>query len=837
MKPNGNEQAADSLCGVAIRGARTHNLKNVSLDVPRNALVVFTGVSGSGKSSLAFDTIYAEAQRRFLESTSPYARRLIDQVAAPDVSSIDGLPPAVALRQQRASAQERSSVGSVSQISTTLRLLYSRAGAKPDDAFIPAEAFSPNTPQGACPACQGIGRVYDATEALMVPDPTLSIRDGAIASWPRGWQRNNLRDILIALGHDVDRPWQDLPAAEREWILFTDEQPTVPIFAGLTAEEAREEIKKGRKPTYNGTFIGARKYVMDNLADTSEAKRKRLALFVTSSVCPVCHGKRLSAPALAVRFAGLDIAEMADLPLSELSHLLAPYGRGEHDDEWPDEASRAAVHLLVGEICERLKRLLELGLGHLQLSRRATMLSSGELQRLRLGTQLLSKLFGVIYVLDEPSAGLHPSDVAALLEPLKSLRDSGNSVFIVEHNLDLIRQAEWLVDVGPGAGRQGGEIVHNGSLSALKSNPRSQTGRYLFFPAAPDESRRPPPTEWLSLRDVSSNNIVALDVDVPLKRLSVITGVSGSGKSTLLNTVLPRLIGRGVLDDAADEEYEALEERAVSGDIVAGAEQIDRIVRIDQRPIGRTPRSNLATYTGLFDTVRKIFAATPDARARGFDAARFSFNLPQGRCPVCEGQGQVVIEMMFMPSVTAPCAACGGKRYNAETLEVRWRDLSIADVLDLTVEQALPLFEQEKPVHRALATLDAMGLGYLTLGQPATILSGGEAQRIKLATELQRTPRGSLLYLLDEPSSGLHPADMDKVLHHLQLLVDGGHTVVMVEHDMRIAAQADWIIDLGPGSGRDGGRLVASGPPRMVAAKAGSRTAPYLAKQFNSLNA
>lgn len=823
---------------VTITGARTHNLQEVSLSFPRDAMVVFTGVSGSGKSSLAFDTIYAEAQQRYLESVAPHARRLIEQIAAPDADDIQGLPPAVALKQSRGGTQERSTVGSMTRIAVNLRLLYSRAGKRPADVpFMTAEAFSPNNPQGACPVCHGIGVVPELNRAALVPDRTLSIREGAIAAWPVGWHGKNLRTILEMLDYDVDAPWDTLPEKQQQWILFTDEQPSTGVYPGLNAAQRQKAIAAGVEPDYRGTYTSPAKYVLQNVSGGKDSVKKRLSRFVTIAPCSACHGKRLNPDALTVTFAGHDIAALGEMTIRKLKSVLLPYAEKTSAD-LPDEAAlREAVIRLTRDIVGRLDQLEALGLGHLSLGRRTTMLSSGELQRIRLATQMISKLFGVLYVLDEPSAGLHPEDVAALMPPLRSLLAAGNSLLIVEHNLDVIAEADWVVEVGPGPGRQGGNVVYNGEPAGLKHIATSATARYLFNEQRPPLREHRAPNAWLSLKNVACNNLNALDVDFPLASMTVITGVSGSGKSTLLTRVIPGLLSQIDNSDVDEEQDDEALKQSVRGEVAAGGEALKRLVRIDQRPIGRTPRSNLATYTGFFDTVRKLFADTPEAKKRGFDAGRFSFNLPEGRCPVCEGQGIISIELLFMPEASAPCTACGGKRYNDETLAVKWQHLSIADILALTVDDAVAVFQHNEPIQRSLSALTALGLGYLTLGQPATELSGGECQRIKLARELQRVQRGNGLYLLDEPSSGLHPADMDKLVLVLDQLIQRGNTVIMAEHDMRIAAEADWVIDLGPGSGDNGGQVVAAGSPAQVSASANSRTAPYLKKRLHAREA
>ena len=827
---------------VQVRGAREHNLKNIDVDIPRDSLVVFTGVSGSGKSSLAFGTLYAEAQRRYLESVSPYARRLFHQMAVPEVDAIDGLPPAVALQQQRGSPTTRSSVGSVTTLSNLLRMLYSRAGDYPrGQQLLYAESFSPNTPQGACPKCHGLGRVYEVTEKSMVPDDTLTIRERAIAAWPTAWGGQNQRDILVSMGIDVDRPWRDLPKKQRDWILFTDEQPEVPVYAGLTPEQTRRALKRKDEPSYQGTFSSARRHVMHSFANTQSPLMKKRALqYMLSTECTLCHGKRLRPESLAVKFADLDLAELSRLSLKELARIMRPYADGSARQlrkasvDHPEKA--LVTKRITQDLQARLVSLLDLGLGYLSLERSTPTLSPGELQRLRLATQVRSNLFGVVYVLDEPSAGLHPADTESLLTALDQLKASGNSLFVVEHDLDVVRRADWIVDVGPAAGEQGGKILYSGPPEGLAHIEQSQTRRYLFDSADAKLHERTPrtPRGWLRLTGVTRNNLDQLEVAFPKGVLTSVTGVSGSGKSSLVSQVLVELVARRLGHELPPEEVEAdeLEHTAVvtlGGQITGGMEGIARLVRVDQKPIGRTPRSNPATYTGLFDHIRKLFAQTPAARARRYDAGRFSFNVAKGRCPNCEGEGFVMVELLFLPSVYAPCPVCHGTRYNAKTLEIKYRGKSIADALRMTVDVAWEFFADEPHVRRSLSVLREVGLGYLRLGQPATELSGGEAQRIKLATELQRAQRGDTLYVLDEPTTGLHPADVEKLAVQLDGLVESGNTVIVVEHDMRVIAGSDWVIDIGPGAGEEGGRVVVAGPPPTVA-KAAGRTAPYLAR-------
>jgi excinuclease ABC subunit A len=826
---------------VHVRGAREHNLKNVDVEIPRDALVVFTGVSGSGKSSLAFGTLYAEAQRRYLDSVSPYARRLFDQLSIPEVDTIEGLPPAVALQQHRGSPTSRSSVGSVTTLSNLLRMLYSRAGRyPPGQEILYAESFSPNTPQGACPTCHGLGRIYDVTERSLVPDDTLTIRERAVAAWPPAWQGQNLREILMTLGHDVDKPWRELPKKDRDWILFTDEQPTVPVYSGLELRDVQRALKRREQPSYMGTFTSAKRYVMNTFANTQSAMiKKRVAKHLISTECPECHGKRLRREALSVTFAGCDIAEISRKPLKKLADVMrkAAEGAGAEIKKMAgDHPEKVIVAQRIAEdLCGRLKVLMDLGLGYLTLERSTPTLSPGELQRLRLATQVRSNLFGVVYVLDEPSAGLHPADTEALLVALDRLKASGNSLFVVDHEVDVIRHADWIVDIGPDAGEHGGEVLYSGPPAGLERVKASKTRRYLFDDHAP-YTREPRQAHGrLRLEGVTRNNLKKLAVDFPLGVFTSVTGVSGSGKSSLVSQVLVELVAGHLgheipVDVEESDELERSASTPSEGHITSGIEKIKRLVVVDQKPIGRTPRSNLATYTGLFDNVRKLFAATKIAKQRRYDAGRFSFNVAKGRCENCEGEGFVCVELLFLPSVYAPCPTCHGARYNAKTLEVTYRDKNIADVLGMTVDAAHQFFEDEAHVRRALGVLREVGLGYLRLGQPATELSGGEAQRIKLATELQRMQRGDTLYVLDEPTTGLHPADVEKLKKQLDGLVDAGNTVVVVEHDMHIVAGSDWVIDIGPGAGDEGGRVVAAGTPMQVAKSKESRTAAYLAK-------
>lgn len=801
---NGRSLPPGSSGWIQVRGAREHNLRDVDVDLPRDCFVVFTGVSGSGKSSLAFGTVFAESQRRYFESVAPYARRLMSQVGAPEIDSINGLPPAVALQQPRGGTSSRSTLGTLSSLSDVLRLLYSRAGTYVADAeHLPAAAFSPNTAIGACHTCHGSGVARHTTESLLVPDPTLSIEDGAIGIWAtRAWQGINVRRMVTLLGINRYVPWQTLPQAERDWLLFTDETPRMLIDAQ----------KLGQPSSYYGTWQSAEKYLMRNVAKTgSTAQRKKLEPFLTEGPCPTCHGKRLQAAALSVTFAGVDIADLSAMALSEVHALLESglEAQARGIDRHGAAASTAA-RSLVKDFGSRVAAIIDLGLGYLSMDRSSTALSAGELQRVRLAGQLQAGLFGVLYVLDEPSAGLHPADSEALYTALRGLITAGNSLFVVEHDLTIARNADWVVDVGPDAGTFGGHIIHSGPPDALAKAANSATAAFMFGHTGSLQRETREPTSWRELTHLSRNNVRDLSVKLPLGVMTVVTGVSGSGKSSLLA---------------------ALTEQLESDNAAAADPQ--RIISIDQRPIGRSPRSNLATYTGLFDAVRHIFAATPAAKERGWAAGRFSFNVEAGRCPTCAGEGFISIELVFLPSSYSPCPTCHGSRYNPETLEVSYRGHDIGQVLAMTVLDAADFFADTPAVHRALTTLLDVGLGYLTLGQPATELSGGEAQRIKLATELQRPRREGTVFMLDEPTGGLHPVNVRDLVRVLGRLTDAGDTVVAVEHDMQVVAAADWIIELGPGGGNEGGTIVAAATPSDLLDNLQSITAPYLRRSLN----
>lgn len=825
---------------VRVRDAHLHNLKHVSTEFPRGKLVAFTGVSGSGKSSLAFGTVHGESQRRYLESIAPFARRLIGSAVDPQVESLTGLPPTVALEQRTSGGGARSTVSTVTTLSNGIRLLYSRAGDHPADVLelgsplhdgrLLAGAFSPNTPEGMCPECHGTGVLHEPTERSMVPDPTLSVNEGAIAAWPGAWLGKNFHDILATLDVvDMDIPWQDLPQEARDWVLFTDETPVVTVDPDRSVDQTQR--------TYSGRWRSVNRYLQDSVAASkSEKTRERALRYLDTFVCPVCHGHRLNPADQRVTYLGLRIWELNALSAEEVLEKLS--ARQEEVAGLPDDPVVEAERLLLPSVVPVLRTMVGLGLGHLSLDRPAGTLSTGELQRLRLAAQLRSGLFGVAYVLDEPSAGLHPSEKGVLLELFDEFIAEGNSVLLVEHDMRLVEEADWIVDVGPRAGAEGGRVLWSGPVQGLAGVSDSATARYLGAPRPEPlgAGQVREPAGFLELRGITVRNIQDADVRIPRKAFTAVTGVSGSGKSTLLDAALAPALESVVRTSVADEPTgdEAAEELAPAATehetpgVLSGAEGIDRLVRITQKPIGRSPRSCLATYTGLFDRVRKLFASTPEAQRRGWTVSRFSFNVVEGRCPTCQGEGQVEVELIFLPGAYTPCPDCHGARYTEETLEVTWNGKSVAEVLQLTVRDALKFFADDARVLRALKALDAIGLGYLTLGQPATELSGGEAQRIKLATELQRAQRGHTVYLLDEPTTGLHPADVDLLVQELNRLVDAGNTVVVVEHDLRVVAGADWVVDLGPGAGARGGRVLVEGTPADVAACPESATGAWL---------
>ena len=943
---------------LVVRGAREHNLKDVSLDLPRDAMIVFTGLSGSGKSSLAFDTIFAEGQRRYVESLSAYARQFLGQMDKPDVDFIDGLSPAVSIDQKSASRNPRSTVGTITEVYDYLRLLYARIG-KPhcpicgrpiarqtpqqivdrvmeleegtrfqvlapvvrgrkgeygellrelqtkgysrarvdgtivrlDEALtgqLPAlkkyekhdievivdrlavkdtarrrltdsvetalglsggvvildfidlpetdqhrermysehlaclyddlsfdelepRSFSFNSPWGACPDCTGLGTKLEVDPELIVPDVSKSLADGALAPWSSGHLSDYFVRLIEALGETIgfrmDTPWAKLPAAARQALL-----------RGYDAQvHVRYRNRYGRERSYYTTFEGVIPWVERRHAEAeSDSSREKFAGYMREVPCPSCGGARLKPVSLAVTVDGRSIAELCALPVGELAKQLLTLELSDRD--------RQIAGRIIKEVNARMGFLLDVGLDYLTLNRASATLAGGEAQRIRLATQIGSGLVGVLYVLDEPSIGLHQRDNHRLLETLLRLRDLGNTLIVVEHDEDTIRAADWVVDIGPRAGEHGGNIVVSGTVTDLLASPDSLTGAYLAGrQAIPVPATRRPrkATREVAVKGAAEHNLRGVDVAFPLGCLVAVTGVSGSGKSTLVNDILYKALARE-LNGA----------RTVPGKHVrvTGIQHLDKVVHVDQGPIGRTPRSNPATYTGVFDHVRKLFAATVEAKIRGYQPGRFSFNVKGGRCEACSGDGTIKIEMQFLPDVYVPCEVCHGARYNTDTLQVHYKGKTIAEVLDMPIEEAAEFFEAVPAIHRHLKTLVDVGLGYVRLGQPAPTLSGGEAQRVKLASELQRRATGRTIYVLDEPTTGLHFEDIRKLLGVLNRLVEAGNTVIVIEHNLDVIKTADWVIDLGPEGGAGGGLVVATGPPEQIAAVEESYTGQFLKK-------
>jgi excinuclease ABC subunit A len=933
---------------LVVRGAREHNLKDVSVDLPRDALIVFTGLSGSGKSSLAFDTIFAEGQRRYVESLSAYARQFLGQMDKPDVDFIEGLSPAVSIDQKSTSRNPRSTVGTITEVYDYLRLLFARIGhphcpecgdpisrqtpqqivdqvltlpaktrfqvlapvvrerkgeyqelfrqlqtqgfsrvrvdgvvygltevptlkkqekhtievvidrltVSPDSRqrltdsvetalglghgyvileFVDREddgreviysehlacprdglsfeeleprSFSFNSPFGACPECTGLGTTREVDAELVVPDPDLSLAEGAIAVWSRGQVSDYFHRLLAAvseeLGVDMDTPWRKLPARARRALL--EGHPT--------EVHVRYRNRYGRQRSYYTVYEGVLPYVKRRHEESeSDTARERFEGYMREIPCPACAGTRLKPLSLAVTIADRSIADIAGLPIGEAARFL-------NDLELSDRETTIAARVLK-EVNERLRFLVDVGLDYLSLDRASATLAGGEAQRIRLATQIGSGLVGVLYVLDEPSIGLHQRDNRRLIDTLVRLRDLGNTLIVVEHDEDTIRTADWVVDIGPGAGEHGGQIVVSGPVDDLLRNPDSLTGQYLTGARAIDvpTARRPQGQGGITVQGAREHNLQDVTVEFPLGNLVAVTGVSGSGKSTLVNDILYAVLARE-LNGA----------RIVPGKHgkVTGIDTLDKVVHVDQSPIGRTPRSNPATYTGVFDHIRKLFAETPEAKVRGYQQGRFSFNVKGGRCEACAGDGTIRIEMNFLPDVYVPCEVCHGARYNRETLEVHYKGKTISQVLDMPIEVGLDFFENIPPIARHLRTLVDVGLGYVRLGQSAPTLSGGEAQRVKLAAELQKRATGRTVYVLDEPTTGLHFEDIRKLLGVLHSLVDRGNTVIVIEHNLDVIKTADWVIDMGPEGGSGGGTVVATGTPEDIAQHPGSHTGRFL---------
>ena len=946
---------ANDLTSIRVQGARENNLKNVDLTIPRDAMVVFTGLSGSGKSSLAFDTIFAEGQRRYVESLSSYARMFLGQVDKPDVDFIEGLSPAVSIDQKSTSKNPRSTVGTITEIYDYMRLLWARIGhphcpecgeeitqqtpqqivdilqeypertrlqilapvvsarkgefvdlfkdlltqgysrarvdgetvqlsdppklakqykhtievvvdrivikdgihqrltdsietalkladgrvlidfvdREQDDPertrsfsenlacpnnhplqidTIEPRAFSFNSPFGACSACDGIGSRLEVDTELLVPDPDLTLGEGAIAPWSQGKATTEYWLRLLAglgeeLGFDLNTPFKDLPAKTRAAILDGKDYKV----------EVSYRNRFGRERRYTSGFEGVKAYIKRKHEETeSDFARDRYEQYMRQVACPSCGGARLNPTILGVKVGGQSIADITDLSLADALAFVRSLQLSAREAKIGEQVLK--------EIDARLQFLLDVGLDYLTLSRSAGTLSGGEAQRIRLATQIGSGLVGVLYVLDEPSIGLHQRDNRRLIETLTKLRDMGNTLIVVEHDEDTMREADWIVDVGPGAGEHGGEIVHSGSFEELLKNTKSITGDYMAGRRSievPASRRSVDKKRQLTVRGARENNLKNVTVSFPLGVFTAVTGVSGSGKSTLVNDILYTSLANK-LNGA----------KQVPGrhKSIDGLEHLDKVIHVDQSPIGRTPRSNPATYTGVFDHIRKLFAETSEAKMRGYTPGRFSFNVKGGRCEDCSGDGTLKIEMNFLPDVYVPCETCHGKRYNRETLEVHYKGKTIADVLEMPVEEAAEFFAAFTPIARHLNTLVDVGLGYIRLGQPATTLSGGEAQRVKLATELQKRSNGRSIYVLDEPTTGLHFEDIRKLLAVLQSLVDKGNSVITIEHNLDVVKCADWIIDMGPEGGSGGGTVIAEGTPEQVAQVKGSHTGAFLAE-------
>jgi excinuclease ABC subunit A len=950
----GPDQSRPDLSRLIVKGAREHNLRNVDLDLPRDAMIVFTGLSGSGKSSLAFDTIFAEGQRRYVESLSAYARQFLGQVDKPDVDFIEGLSPAVSIDQKSTSKNPRSTVGTITEIYDYMRLLWARVGrpycpscgelvakqtpqqivdqllelpegtrfqvlapvvrgrkgefvdlfkeltakgysrARVDGElvqlsdppklgkqfkhtievvvdrlvvkegisqrltdsvetalglaegrvlaeFVDLEAddperirafsehlacpnehplaideieprsFSFNNPFGACSACSGIGTKLEVDEELIIPNPELSLGEGAIAPWSLGtatteyWNRL-LGGLAKELGFSMKTPWEKLPADIRQTVLHGKDHKVVVQYRN----------RFGRERKYSTGFEGVVQYVhRKHLETDSDSARDRYEEYMRQIPCPACNGARLNPASLSVLINGKSIAEVAALPMRECAHFLNTL-------ELTGREAQIA-HQVLKEIQARLTFLLDVGLEYLNLERPSGTLSGGEAQRIRLATQIGSGLVGVLYVLDEPSIGLHQRDNRRLIETLTKLRDLGNTLIVVEHDEDTIQEADWVVDIGPGAGEHGGKVVHSGSYQELLENTESLTGDYLSGRktiGVPQKRRKYDKKRELKVVGAKENNLLNVDATFPLGLFTAVTGVSGSGKSTLVNEILYKVLAN---------KLNGAKQVAGRHKSIQGLEHLDKVVHVDQSPIGRTPRSNPATYTGVFDNIRKLFAETTEAKVRGYLPGRFSFNVKGGRCEACSGDGTLKIEMNFLPDVYVPCEVCHGARYNRETLEVHYKGKTIADVLNMPIEEGAEFFAAFSPIARHLNTLVDVGLGYVRLGQPATTLSGGEAQRVKLAAELQKRSNGRSIYVLDEPTTGLHFEDIRKLLMVLQGLVDKGNTVITIEHNLDVIKSADWIVDLGPDGGSGGGRIVASGTPEQVAKSTESHTATFLA--------
>ncbi|WP_413334131.1 ABC transporter [Brevibacterium sp. GP-SGM9] len=838
---------------IDIVGAHEHNLTGFSVSLPHRQLIGICGVSGSGKSSLAFDTIYAEAQRRYLESVSPFTRHLLGAVAAPQVDRITGLPAAIAVKQLVTTPPENSSVGTLSQVSDLLRVLFSRFGDYPEgQGRLLASAFSPNTVEGACSTCAAKGSIHDIDLAAAVPDGSLSIREGAIAAWPGGWLGRNFRHLVEAMGIDVDIPFDRLPEETRTWLLTTEDTPSVTVKPEDIADHVARE--------YTGKFRSARRYLLDTMVTTGSATvRERTEEFLSNETCPDCHGSRINPAALAVTIDGANIAEVAARSLTDLARtvhhsITADLAAGPSDAKRFTGAADEAAQVLLDELDKRTDVIERLGVGYLPPSRSAATLSPGELQRLRLAAHLHSGLHGMVYVFDELSTGLHPQDTDHLFTHIEALRDAGNTVILVEHDMEIVRRCDWVIELGPGGGAQGGQLMFSGPVAKALEGESSTAVRLRN--AAPTDPWRPPQDfeTWVRCEGLSANTLDDLNVAFPVGALTTLTGVSGAGKSSILRSVaaLARRSGAAPLDGDEDGQAEAhAEDRhglagagasgltgasasGLTGASASGLEAFDRVVSFDQSTIGRSPRSVIGTYLGIFDKIRSLFAKTDLARTRGFTSSQFSFNTARGRCPRCEGLGIITIDLVHLPAASGTCPECEGQRFTPETLEVRVDDLTIADVLGLSIDAAASVFADRLGLEAHFEILRRVGLGGLLLGQTSATLSGGEAQRLRLAAVMRaRKTRESTLFILDEPANGLHPDDARVLGQLFRQIVDEGDTILIADHNMELAAGSDRLIDIGPGPGPEGGRIVAAGTPREVAAAGIGATAEVLKARFD----
>lgn len=838
---------------LSVVGAREHNLADITVGLPHGLLIAICGVSGSGKSSLAFDTIYAEAQRRYLESVSPFTRHLLGTMAAPEVDRITGLPAAIAVKQLVTAPPEHSSVGTLSQVADLLRVLFSRIGTyPPGHARLLASAFSPNTVEGACPTCAAKGSLHDIDLAAAVPDEGLTIREGAIAAWPGGWLGRNFKHLVESMGIDIDRPWRELPAETRDWLLLTDETPTITV----EPEKLKEHISRG----YKGKFRSARRYLLDTTVTTGSASiRERTEQFLRTETCPDCGGARIARAALKVRIGGENIAEVTARSLGDLARFIrssvtsALSGDGSARGH-PDSATVDAAAVLLDELDKRISVIDSLGVGYLAPNRPASTLSPGELQRLRLAAHLHSGLHGMVYVFDELSTGLHPADTDHLFTFIEALRDAGNTVILVEHEMETVRRCDWVVELGPGGGDKGGRVMFSGPVAEALAGESGTAARLRNEPALPPWSRegdraagdvadgrqrggRHSAQAWARCSNLRANTLTGLTVEFPVGALTVVTGVSGSGKSSLLRSIASLVSRSGatsLLDDEGPQAMAGVEESSgLAAAKAEGLESFSRVVSFDQSAIGRSPRSVIGTYLGIFDRIRSLFAKTPEARARGYSASQFSFNTATGRCPRCEGLGTITIDLVHLPASSGRCPECEGRRFTEDTLEITVDGLSIAEVLGLSIDAAGACFAEVLGAVDHFEALQRVGLGGLLLGQSSSTLSGGEAQRLRLAAAMRaRRRRERALFVLDEPTNGLHPSDARVLSDLFRQIVGEGDTILMADHNMEIAAGADWLIDLGPGAGPDGGRLVAAGAPEEVAHGGVGATARVLRERF-----